>query len=126
MSHQESGLEVVVAVVAGGSKDVGHPTGGCLWQDSGHESEAVPLGCGATQEELGLSEPKPGGGASCPEFGQLEEARSLPWVRGDSQLGSSVVLVHAHVNCAKLCEEKSAKRSSWGHQMLTQSWLVLD
>ena len=39
MSHQESGLKVVVTVVAGGGEDVGHPAGGCLWQDSGHESE---------------------------------------------------------------------------------------
>ena len=78
MSHQESGLEVVVAVVAEGGKDVGHPAGGCLLQDGGDKSEAVLLGRGATQEELDLSDPKPGDGAGCPEVGQLEEARSLP------------------------------------------------
>ena len=125
MSHQESDLEVVIAVVTGGGEDVGHPAGGCLWQDSGDESEAVLLGRSATQEELGLSYPKPGGVAGCPEVGQLEEARSLPWGCGDSQLGSGVVLVHTHVNCAE-CEEKSAKKISRGHPMLTQAWLVLD
>ena len=99
MSYQESGLEVVVAVVAGCGEDVGHPAGGSLWQDGGDESEAVPLGCGASQEELGLSDPKPGGGAGCPEVGQLEEARSLPG--GDGHLGGGVILVKAHVNCAE-------------------------
>ena len=48
MSYQESGLEVIVAVVAGGGKDVGHPAGGSLWQEGGDEGEAVPLGRGAT------------------------------------------------------------------------------
>ena len=38
------GPEVVVAVVARSGEDVGHPAGGRLWQDSGDESEAVPLG----------------------------------------------------------------------------------
>ena len=47
------------------------------------ESEVVPLGRGARQEELGLSDPKPGSGACCPEVGQLEEERSLPWGRSD-------------------------------------------
>ena len=125
MSHQESGLEDVITVVAGGVEDVGHPVGGCLWQDGGDESEVVLLGRGATQEELGLCDPKPGGGAGCPEVGQLEEAaRRLPGGAAAASWAaalSSCTLMLAEWSCS----EKSAKRNSWDHHMLlVLNWCI--
>ena len=78
MSHQESGLEVVVAVVAAAGEDVGHPAGRSLRQDGGDESEAVPLGRGATQEELGLSDTKPGSGLAVQKSGSLKKRGACP------------------------------------------------
>ena len=79
VSYQESSPEVVVAVVAMYVENVGHPAGGRLWQDGSDKGEAFLLCCRATEEELGLSNPKPGGGAGCPEVRQLEEVRRMPW-----------------------------------------------
>ena len=113
MSYQESCFEVVVAVVAGCSEDVGHPAGRSLWQDSGDEGEVVPLERSAAQEELGLSDPKQGGGACCPKVRQLEEARRLP---GGLVAGNGgVVLLYIHVS---VVGRKCTVEKMQGHQML--------
>ena len=124
MSYQESCLEVGAAVVAGHGEDVGHPAGGSLWQDGGDEGETVPLGRGAAQEELGLSDPKPGGGACCSEVGQLEEARRLPG--GLVAGGGDVVLLHIHVSFVGRKSVSSILEKMRGHQMLRLGWLVVN
>ena len=60
MSRQVSSPEVVVAVVTRSSKDVGHPGGRRLGQVGSNQGEAVTLSRLAMEEELGLSNSKPG------------------------------------------------------------------
>ena len=119
MSHQESSLEVIEAVVAGGGKDVDHPAGRCLWQDGGNESEAVPLGCGATPEELGLSDQNQAVGLAVQKSCNLKKRRACP---GGAATASWAVASSS--STLMLTVQSCVKRSSWGHQMLTQAWLV--
>ena len=107
VSYKDSSPEVIVAVVAGGGEDVGHPAGGSLRQDSYYQEKAVTLSGQAKEEELGLRNPKPGGSAAFHKSGSLKKRGGCP--------GLAMTLALLSIS---IVQNRRNLRSIRGHQML--------
>ena len=120
--QQESSPEVVITVVTRGGEDVGHTAGGHLWQDGAKRAKWSRWDVVPRKRNWASATPSQAAGLAVQKSGSLKKRGGCPGGAATASWSA------ASSSCTLMLtvRKKSAKKSSWGHQMLRLVWLVID